>query len=134
MNKLFIRFSGRPERTRKPKRGVHPHRTARCQASSGQTPVLQYHFNWKVISTAAGITWWKFYFRLYPTTIRSPQVIDFLGHLLRHLPGKLLVLWDALSAHRTRVVNDFIRAQRGRLALEWLPSYAPGAGPVRHYV
>ena len=47
--------------------------------------MLQYHFNWKVISAAAGITWWNFYFRLYPKTIRSAQVIDFLGHLLRHL-------------------------------------------------
>ena len=44
-----------------------------------------------MLSAAAGITWWNFYFRLYPGTIRAPQVIDFLSHLLRHLPGKLLV-------------------------------------------
>ncbi len=31
------------------------------------------------------ITWWNFYFRLYRGAIRAPQVIDFLGHLLRHL-------------------------------------------------
>ena len=64
--------------------------------------MLQYHFNWKVLSASAGITWWNFYFRLYPTTIRAPQVVDFLGHLLRHLPGKLLVVWDGLPAHRAR--------------------------------
>ena len=58
--------------------------------------MLQHHFNWKVLSAAAGITWWNFYFRLYPGTIRAPQVVDFLGHLLRHLPGKLLVIWDGL--------------------------------------
>jgi len=45
--------------------------------------VLQYHFTWKVVSAAAGITWWKFYFRLYRRTIRGAEVIDFLGHLLR---------------------------------------------------
>jgi DDE superfamily endonuclease len=87
--------------------------------------MLQYHFNWKVLSASAGITWWNFYFRLYRTTIRAPQVVDFLGHLLRHLPGKLLVVWDGLPAHRARLVSDFIRAQRGRLAIEWLPGYAP---------
>ena len=86
--------------------------------------MLQYHFNWKVLSASAGITWWNFYFRLYPTTIRAPQVVDFLGHLLRHLPGKLLVVWDGLPAHRARLVSDFISAQRGRLTIEWLPGYA----------
>jgi hypothetical protein len=40
--------------------------------------VLQYHFNWKTLSAMAGVTWWNFYFRLFPGTIRSPQVIEFL--------------------------------------------------------
>jgi hypothetical protein len=48
-------------------------------------------------------------------------VVDFLGHLLRHLPGKLLVVWDGLPQHRAKLVSEFIRAQRGRLAIEWLP-------------
>ena len=104
----------------------------RTWAPRGQTPVLQYHFNWKVLSAVAGITWWSFYFRLYPTTIRAPQVVDFLGHLLRHLPGKLLVVWDGLPAHRARLVSEFIRVQRGRLALEWLPGYAPELNPVEY--
>jgi len=94
--------------------------------------VLQYHFNWKVMSAAAGITWWSFYFRLYPTTMHAPQVVDFLGHLLRHLPGKLLVVWDGLPAHRARLVSEFIRAQRGRLAIEWSPGYAPELNPVEY--
>jgi len=95
--------------------------------------VVQYHFNnWKVLSATAGITWSNFYFRLYPTTIRAPQVIDFLGHLLRQLRGKLLVIWDGLPAHRARLVSDFIRAQQGRLVLEWLPGYAPELNPVEY--
>lgn len=67
-----------------------------------------------------------------PTTIRGPQVIDFLGHLLRHLPGKLLVMWDGLSAHRSHLVRDFILARRERLAVERLPSYAPELNPVEY--
>ena len=104
----------------------------RTWAPRGQTPVLQYHFNWNLLSVAAGISWWNFYFRLYPDTIRAPQVVDFLGHLLRHLPGKLLVLWDGLPGHRARVTKDFIAAQRGRLVTEDLPSYAPELNPVEY--
>ena len=90
--------------------------------------MLQYHFNWKVLSAAASITWWNFYLRLYPATIRAPQVVDFLGHL----PGKLLVVWDGLRQHRARLVTDFIAAQRGRLATEQLPAYAPELNPVEY--
>ena len=61
--------------------------------------MLQYHFNWQKLAAAAGITWWNFYFRLYPDAIRAPQVVDFLGHLLRCLPGKLLVVWDGLPGY-----------------------------------
>jgi transposase len=108
-----------------------PHRV-RTWAPRGQTPVLQHHFNWKVLSAAAGIAWWNFYFRLYPGAIRAPQVIDFLRHLLRCLPGKLLVVWDGLPQHRARLVTEFIRAQRGRLAIERLPAYAPELNPVEY--
>jgi hypothetical protein len=54
-----------------------PHR-CRTWAPRGQTPVLQYHFNWKTLSAMAGVTWWNFYFRLFPGSIRSPQVVQFL--------------------------------------------------------
>jgi transposase len=84
------------------------------------------------IRAAAGITWWNFYFRLYPGAIHATEVIDFLGHLLRHLPGKLLVVWDGLPQHRARLVTEFIRAQRGRLAIERLPAYAPELNPVEY--
>jgi transposase len=59
-------------------------------------------------------------------------VVDFLGHLLRHLPGKLLMVWDGLPQHRAGLVGEFIRAQRGRLAIEWLPGYAPELNPLEY--
>ncbi len=73
----------------------------------------------------AGITWWNFYFRLYPGATHATELIDFFGHLMRHLPGKLRVVWDRLPQHRARLVTEFIRARRGPLAIERLPAYAP---------
>jgi transposase len=62
---------------------------------------------------------------------RSHQVVRFLQHLLRHLPGKLLVIWDGAPIHRSNVVKDFL-ANGGatRLHLERLPAYAPDLNPV----
>jgi len=100
---VFIDESGLSER---------PHRVW-TWAPRGQTPVLQHHFNWRVLSAAAGITWRN-------------------GHLLRHLPDQLLVIWDGLPQHRARLVTDFIRAQQGRLVIERLPGYAPELNPVEY--
>ena|SRR5271157_5448888 len=44
---VFIDESGLSER---------PYR-CRTWAPRGQTPVLQYHFNWKSLSAIAGVTW-----------------------------------------------------------------------------
>jgi transposase len=119
---VFIDESGLSER---------PHR-CRTWAPRGQTPMLQYHFNWRMLSAMAGVTWWNFYFRLFPGAIRSPQIILFLTHLLRHIPGKLLIVWDGLPGHRSRAVWEFIRQQRGRLWVEFLPGYAPELNPVEY--
>jgi len=59
-------------------------------------------------------------------------VVEFLGHLMRHLPDKLLIIWDGLPSHRSHLVWDFVRQQRGRLWLEFLPAYAPELNPVEY--
>jgi transposase len=88
--------------------------------------VLPYHFHGKRLSAVAGITFWNFYFRLFAGAIRRPQVIEFLGHLR----GKVLIVWDGLPAHRSRAVWNFVRQQRGRMWLEFLPAYAPELNPT----
>lgn len=80
----------------------------------------------------AGVTWWKFYFRLYPGSIRSAQVVQFLSHLMRHIPRDMLVIWDGLKTHRSRLVNGFVGRQNGRIELEYLPAYAPELNPVEY--
>jgi transposase len=119
---VFIDESGLSQR---------PHR-CRTWSPKGQTPVLQYAFNWKTLSAMAGVTWWNFYFRLYPGSIRSRQVVEFLGHLMRHLPSNLLVIWDGAPTHRSRLVKDFVAAQNGRIVLDSLPAYAPELNPVEY--
>jgi len=97
---VFIDESGLSER---------PH-CCRTWSPKGQTPVLQYHFNWKHLSAMAGVSWTKFYFRLFPGSIRSPQVVEFLKHLLRQIKGKVLVIWDGLRSHRSRMVGEYVRS------------------------
>ena len=119
---MFIDESGLSQR---------PHR-CRTWSPRGQTPVVQYSFNWKTLSAMAGVTWWKFYFRLYPGSLRSRQVIHFLSHLMRHVHSNLLLIWDGAPIHRSRLVRDFVADQNGRIALEFLPAYAPELNAVEY--
>ena len=94
--------------------------------------MLQYSFNWKTLSAVAGITWWNFYFQLHQGSIRSPQVVEFLSHLRRHIQKKLLVIWDRSKPHRSRLVQQFVDDQKGAISLEYLPAYAPELNPVEY--
>jgi len=85
-----------------------------------------------MLSAIAGVTWWNFYFRLFPGAIKGPQIIEFLTHLLRHIPGPLTVIWDGLPSHRSRLVKEFVESTEGRLELEFLPAYAPELNPVEY--
>jgi transposase len=61
---------------------------------------------------------------------RGPAVVAFLRHLLRQIPGPLLVLWDGAPIHRAQPVKDFLaQGAAARLQLEQLPGYAPELNP-----
>ncbi|MGH8489036.1 MAG: hypothetical protein ACREXS_09280, partial [Gammaproteobacteria bacterium] len=45
----------------------------RTWAPRGQTPVLQYHFNWHQLSVMAGLSFRRFYFRLSPVPSGDPK-------------------------------------------------------------
>ena len=62
---------------------------------------------------------------------KGPDVVRFLKHALRRIPGKLLVIWDGSPIHRSKVVKEFLRstAASSRLRLEQLPGYAPELNP-----
>lgn len=99
-------------------------------APCGQTPILKYPF-WEHLSAISAITpAGKLFTSVQNEAFKGPDIVRFLKHLLRQVPGKLLIIWDGLPAHRSRVVREFLR-QGGakRILLERLPGYAPELNP-----
>jgi transposase len=101
-------------------------------APKGCTPILQYSFNWKHLSLIAGASFWRIYFRFFNGAIKGPQLVEFLRALSATIHGKLLIIWDGLPAHRSRVVREYIESLDGRIVLERLPAYAPELNPVEY--
>jgi len=103
----------------------------RTYAPRGQTPVLKAPLLYDHLSVISGITAeGRLLMMVQERSIRGPDVVRFLRHVLRHISGKLIVIWDGLSAHRSHVVKQFLRdGGAERIHLERLPSYAPELNP-----
>jgi len=93
---------------------------------------VQFHFNWKQLSIIAGLTLSSCCFRLFPGTIKSEQIVIFLKALRRQFRQRLLIIWDGLRAHRSRLVRDYVDSTRGRLQRPFLPPSAPELNPVEY--
>ncbi len=103
----------------------------RTYAPIGQTPVLHHTLTNDHLSAISGITAdGRLYMQVQKQAFRSDGVVRFLAHLLRHLPGKLLIIWDGSPIHRSQVIKDFLAAGAAeRIHLERLPGYAPNLNP-----
>ncbi len=68
-------------------------------------------------------------FALYEKRIASPEVIEFLGSMLRHHPKRhLAVVMDQAPPHVSKTTRAYIAAQR-RLTVFHLPTYSPDWNP-----
>jgi transposase len=104
----------------------------RTYAPVGQTPILHEQLTRDHLSVISAITMeGKLLMMEQERSFRSPDVVRFLRHLLRQIPGKLLIIWDGSPIHRGRAVKEFLAsgAAEGRLKLEQLPGYAPDLNP-----
>jgi transposase len=104
----------------------------RTWSPRGQTPVLQHQFNWDNLSIAAGITIWQFYFRLYEGSMAKEEVLDFVKHLHKQIRKPMLLIWDRLPGHRSRLVQEWIHSLDGDIVVEYLPAYAPELNPAEY--
>ena len=100
----------------------------------GQTPIVRHHQKRDRISVISALTLSPkrvrcgLYYMLHAKNIKHPEVCLFLRHLLRHLRGPVIVIWDNASIHKGDPIREICR-RYPRLHLERLPSYAPELNP-----
>lgn len=106
-------------------------------APCGQTPVIVHAFNWQKLSVAAALGYhWggqrsRLFCRTRPGSYDAASLIGFLRAFQRERPGRrCLLIWDGLPAHKSRLMQAHLRAQRSWLEVESLPAYAPELNPV----
>jgi transposase len=112
----------------------------RSWAPRGATPVLRCWDRRDRLSVIAAITvppgrerhGLSAVFRIHTQNIRTPQATGFLRALDRHIHAPLIVVLDRLNVHRAAVKRWLASRPAGapRVAVEWLPSYAPDLNPA----
>lgn len=109
----------------------------RTWAPRGETPALTHRFNWKKFSVSAVVAYrWDgkrsgLFFRMRPGSYNEESLIDFLEDLRREMRGRRVILiWDGLPSHRSRLMKDYLAAKRRWLTVVSLPGYAPDLNPV----
>lgn len=109
----------------------------RTWAPKGKTPVLE---SWgghrKKVRVIGAVTLSPITRRLgfyFATEVdgyyTAERVVDFLRDLLKHLRGRVVVIWDGGPNHKGPLMREFLRRNR-RLRLERLPAYSPHLNPV----
>jgi transposase len=72
----------------------------------------------------------KVYFHSQDDALYSDDVVAFLEHLLREVPGRMVLIWDGAPIHRRHRITEFLaNGAAQRLHVERLPAYAPELNP-----
>jgi hypothetical protein len=81
----------------------------RSYAPIGQTPILREWWTRDHLSAISAISpEGKLYFRCQDRAINSADVVAFLAHLRREVPGRMLMIWDGAPMHRSHVIKEFL--------------------------
>ena len=73
----------------------------------------------------------KLIFQTKAGSYNTDSLIKFLRQLRRHLRGKpVILIWDGLSAHRSKDMKAWLASQAHWLTVEALPGYAHDLNPM----
>jgi transposase len=103
----------------------------RTYAPIGQTPILREWYTRDHLSAISALSpEGKLYFHAQDHSMDSADVAAFLEHLLREVPGRMVIIWDGAPIHRSQVIKTFLaNGAAQRMHLERLPAYAPELNP-----
>jgi len=110
----------------------------RTWAPRGQTPLLTHKFNWQRAHAIGAIackpegTQCELLLYVQEHAINKETIVAYLPALREHLGRSVVLLWDGLPSHRSKVVQQYLAANRDWLTVERFPGYAPELNPQEY--
>lgn len=110
----------------------------RTWAPRGQTPILKHMFNWQRAHAIGAIACdpedhaCELLLYVQEQAITKEAIVAYLAALGEHLGQAVVVLWDGLPSHRSKLVQAYLAANRDWLSVERFPGYAPELNPQEY--
>jgi transposase len=73
----------------------------------------------------------KLYTIYFKGSINGERIVTALRHLRRYQKGPVILIWDSLTAHTSKVVKEHL-ANDTLIDVEVLPSYSPELNPEEY--
>ena len=73
----------------------------------------------------------KLYKRHFDGSINAEKLLVGLEHLVRHINGPFILIWDRSRTHRAKIVKAFLE-KHPEIHVEYLPAYAPELNPEEY--
>src|SRR4029453_10452949 len=61
--------------------------------------------------------------------VKAPDLVRFLGRLIRDARRRIFLILDRLKGHRARLTGDWLAEHRAEIAVHYLPAYSPELNP-----
>jgi transposase len=107
-------------------------RVATTWGAIGQTPILRREDKRRSISCFCGVTTTgKLYTVYFHGSINGERIVSALRYIRRYLTGRLILIWDGLSAHKSSVVKQYLRSDP-LMEVIGLPPYSPELNPEEY--
>ena len=96
----------------------------------GQTPEVPTSGRRQSVNAISAVTArGEFWYELYPERLNASRFVELLTHFMRGRKRPVFLIVDAHPAHIAKVVAHYVQRLAGRLALYFLPGYAPELNP-----
>jgi len=106
------------------------HHRGRSYSLRGKTPIIKrtgQRFGFNMISALSNLGHLKF--MVVDGRINSAVFIVFLKRMIKYKRNKIFLIVDNISFHKTKKVSEWIKANRDRIELFYLPRYSPELNP-----
>ena len=98
--------------------------------AKGQTPIVTRPGQRQSGSAASAVNArGAFWFCVYQGALTAELFIELLGQMMKGRKRGVHLVLDSLPAHKKASVRDYVQSTGGRLALHFLPGYAPDLNP-----
>lgn len=106
------------------------HQSGTTWAPVGETPVVEFTGKRESIGMVSAISMrGEMSWMLFEKSMNSLLFIEFLKELLADKKGKIFLILDNVSYHKSKVTKAWVEEHKDRIELFFLPGYSPDLNP-----